>query len=192
MPILTAPQKTKDLSTGIYTGHYTSAFGEVNTDTGEVSYTLLLTCTNKAFGFTAGVQMLYYDANNKLLGQGPVHQVGIGQAPLFSAAHKNVTFPLVPGAEKAPAGTVSFCLAQFSDPKNRFGELGKVTEAIVAGLEDIGGALAGAENWTANWCAQSQLQSDVCAAALMVLVIGVGLLTGGTVVIAIVGEFAVP
>src|ERR1700742_1168269 len=95
MAVLTIAPRRVDLGDG----HFMVTTAEVDTDRSVATFTEWMTCTNKIAGFTGGVLLTYFDASNNVLGNSGVQQDGIGQAPLFGAAHRTVTWN---GA--APAG----------------------------------------------------------------------------------------
>jgi len=97
-------------------GHFMVTTAELDTDKQVASFTEWMTCTNKVAGFTGGILLTYFDDNNNVIGNSGVQQNGIGQAPLFGAGHRTITWN-----DQVPAGVHSFVLSQFHDPHNRLG-----------------------------------------------------------------------
>jgi len=136
MPLLTVPPVRCDLGNG----HFMVSHAEVDTDNGHVMGHTDMTVTNKVTGFTGGAQLLYLNDLHQTIGTSGVQQIGLGQAPLFGAAHRsydweNLTAP--------PAETAGIALAQFWDPHNRFGDVGQALEKF---FNDTGNWLLGAAN----------------------------------------------
>ncbi|MBV9595380.1 MAG: hypothetical protein JOZ87_00855 [Chloroflexi bacterium] len=107
MTVLTISPRRVDLGGG----HFMVTTAELDTDKQVASFTEWMTCTNKVAGFTGGILLTYFDDNNNVIGNSGVQQNGIGQAPLFGAGHRTITWN-----DQVPAGVHSFVLSQFHDP----------------------------------------------------------------------------
>lgn len=173
--ILMLPPQRLDLGNG----HYMVTDAEFHPASRMASFHLTETCTNKLFGFTGGVKLLYYDAAGTLLGDSGTLQYGIGQAPIFGAGHRSETWN-----GQAPPGTVSLGLAQFADPHNRFPIFDEIGNAFSAGFRDIKHAASDIGKAVSDFCSQNP---NVCVAATFALVAGAVILTGGGAAVVEVG-----
>jgi len=173
MTLISIPPQHADLRDG----HFITSAVELDTDTHAVSCTVKEMCTNKVAGFTGAVQLHYYNENNFRIGASPLQQYEINQAPLGDASQRHETF-----ADTAPPGTNGLALAQFWDPKNRFGE---VAYAVGEFFADIGNWVAGAPVTGADFCS---VYPDVCvglAMAICVVVISPTEVTASPLVVTI-------
>ena len=165
MTLISIPPQRADLREG----HFIVSTAELDTDTRAVSCTVNEMCTNKVAGFTGGVQLHYYDGNHFRIGASPLQQYEINQAPLGDASQRHETF-----ADTAPTGTKGLALAQFWDPRNRFGD---VADAIGEFFADIANWVAGAPVTGADFCG---VYPDVCVEVAMAICVVVILPIGVT------------
>jgi hypothetical protein len=163
MTLILIPPQHADLRDG----HFVVSTAEVDTYTCAVSCTVDEMCTNKTAGFTGGVQLHYYDGNHFRIGASPLQQYEVNQAPLDDASRRHETF-----ADTAPSGTKGVALAQFRDPKNRFGD---VTDAVGEFFADIANWIAGAPVTGADFCS---IYPDVGAELALAICVVVILPTG--------------
>jgi hypothetical protein len=165
MTLISIPSQHADLRDG----HFIDSTAELDTYTHAVSCTVVETCTNKVAGFTGGVQLHYYDGNHFRIGASPLQQYEINQAPPFDMSRRHETF-----ADTAPPGTKGLALAQFWDPKNRFGD---VADAVGEFFANIANWVAGAPVTGADFCGA---YPDVCVGLAIAICVVVTLPSGVT------------
>ena len=166
MATITVPPVHVDLQNG----HYMVTHAELDTQSNQVMAHTDMTCTNKLAGFHGGAQLLYINDQHQQVGQSDVQQWGIDQAPVFGAAHRAIDWA---GLAPAPAGTTGLAIAQFWDPKNMFGDVGK---ALGEFFGHAGAWIAGAANAGVEFCNDNPA---LCASLLVGVVVVALIATGG-------------
>jgi hypothetical protein len=148
-------------------GHYMVTTAEFDPASRVVTFTEVMTCTNKFSGFTGGVLLSYLDSNNKVIGNSGVQQNGLGQAPLIGASHRPISWNGL-----APEGTDGMLLAQFWDPHDRIGgafeDIGNAFLAFAETTLEVALGLPIENAWSHRWC---QSNPNWCSAIDVVGVI---------------------
>lgn len=105
------------------TNHYINSYVDMD-DQGNISLRVDLTCTDKLVAFIGGVQMLYFDGNNKRIGSSDNKTLHCGPAPIIGAAHASQTW-----GEQAPTGTARIGLVQVSS--DDYGPILRIFEILI-------------------------------------------------------------
>lgn len=168
---VTIPPKTLDLGNGFYI----AADAEYNARTRQATFHVAETCTNKILGFTAGVQLFYYNSAGQLIGTTGTIDYGIDRAPLIGANHRYETW-----SGTAPEGTAAIGLAYFADPHFRIDALGDLGRQLATTFDDIGKIVINAGKATVDFCNQNP---QLCAATIFAVATVVVIASGGTLVL---------
>lgn len=118
-------------------GHFMESWAAYEPDHGRVVGHTTETVTNKLFGFTGGVSIVFYDDDGNGMGESPVNKYGLDNAPFIGANHRT-DYWMFP----APDGTSKLDLVQVWAPKDAIDQLVHFLSLAVNEAKKFGGLQA--------------------------------------------------